>query len=75
MHHAKLMLGNSSSGIVEAASFKLPVVNIGSRQSGKFKPKNVILGYHYKEIHNGIKKALSKSFKKSINKLNNPYEV
>ena len=75
MHHAKLMLGNSSSGIVEAASFKLPVVNIGSRQSGKFKPKNVIdTGYHYKEIHNGIKKALSKSFKKSINKLNNPYE-
>ena len=69
------MLGNSSSGIVEAASFKLPVVNIGSRQSGKFKPKNVIdTGYHYKEIHNGIKKALSKSFKKSINKLNNPYE-
>ena len=42
MHHAKLMLGNSSSGIVEAASFKLLVVNIGSRQSGKFKPKNVI---------------------------------
>ncbi len=75
MYHAKLMLGNSSSGIVEAASFKLPVVNIGSRQSGKFKPKNVIdTGYHHKEIHNGIKKALSKSFKKSINKLNNPYE-
>ena len=66
MHHAKLMLGNGSSGIVEAASFKLPVVNIGSRQSGKFKPKNVIdTGYHYKEIHNGIKKALSKSFKKA----------
>ena len=36
------MVGNSSSGIVEAASFKLPVVNIGIRQDGKVKPKNVI---------------------------------
>ena len=36
------MIGNSSSGIVEAASFKLPVVNLGIRQSGKEKPKNVI---------------------------------
>ena len=33
------MVGNSSSGIVEAASFKLPVVNIGIRQDGKVKPK------------------------------------
>ena len=40
---AKLMIGNSSSGIVESASFKLPVVNIGSRQTGKFKPKNIII--------------------------------
>ena len=75
MKKAKLMLGNSSSGIVEAATFKLPVVNIGSRQKGKLKPKNVIdSGYHHKEILKAIKKALSKSFKKSINKLNNPYE-
>ena len=42
MKYAKLMLGNSSSGIVEAPSFNLPVVNIGSRQGGKFKTKNVI---------------------------------
>ena len=35
------MLGNSSSGIVEAASFNLPVINLGTRQDGKIKPKNV----------------------------------
>ena len=74
MKKAKLMLGNSSSGIVEAATFKLPVVNIGSRQKGKLKPKNVIdSGYHHKEILKAIKKALSKSFKKSISKIQNPY--
>ena len=39
------MVGNSSSGIVEAASFKLPVVNIGIRQDGKVKPINVINTY------------------------------
>jgi len=74
MKKAKLMLGNSSSGIVEAASFKLPVVNIGSRQKGKLKPKNVIdSGYHHKEILKAIKKASSKGFKKSISKIKNPY--
>ena len=74
MKKAQFMIGNSSSGIVEAASFKLPVVNIGSRQKGKLKPKNVIdSGYHHKEISKAIKKALSKGFKKSISKLKNPY--
>lgn len=41
MRHCSLMLGNSSSGIVEAASFNLPVINLGTRQDGKIKPKNV----------------------------------
>ena len=66
MKKAQFMIGNSSSGIVEAATFKLPVVNIGSRQKGKLKPKNVIdTGYHHKEILKAIKKALSKGFKKA----------
>ena len=42
LKHSTLVLGNSSSGIVEAASFKIPVVNIGIRQEGKYKPINVI---------------------------------
>lgn len=70
-----VMVGNSSSGIVEAASFKLPVVNIGIRQDGKVKPKNVINTiFDEKEILKAIKKASSKKFKYSLKNLNNPYE-
>ena len=69
------MVGNSSSGIVEAASFKLPVVNIGLRQDGKVKPINVINTYfEEKKILKAIKKASSKKFKNSIKNLKNPYE-
>ena len=75
MRYAKLMLGNSSSGIVEAASFNLPVVNVGSRQDGKFKPKNVInTGYDHQEILRAVKRVMTKNFKNKINKLKNPYE-
>jgi len=42
MSHAAAMVGNSSSGIIEAASFKLPVVNIGNRQLGRVTSGNVI---------------------------------
>lgn len=41
LKHAALMIGNSSSGLVEAPSFRLPVVNIGSRQDGRIKARNV----------------------------------
>ena len=69
------IVGNSSSGIVEAASFKKPTVNIGTRQNGKFMPRNVInTGYSSKNILNGIKLALSKKFNKRIKNLSNPYE-
>lgn len=42
MHHAQTMIGNSSSGIIEAASAGLPVVNIGARQDGRERSKNVV---------------------------------
>ena len=44
MHHAEVMVGNSSSGIVEAAWFGLPVVNVGTRQDGR------IRGGHVKDV-------------------------
>ena len=51
------------------------MVNIGSRQTGKFKPKNVIdTNYSYKKILSGIKKALSNNFKNKLKNLKNPYE-
>ena len=39
MSKAKLMIGNSSSGILEASSYKLPVLNIGNRQLGRLTKK------------------------------------
>jgi UDP-hydrolysing UDP-N-acetyl-D-glucosamine 2-epimerase len=72
--YATAMVGNSSSGIIEAASFKLPVVNIGSRQRGRIRGKNVIdVGYSQPDIVVGIKKALSHEFRASLSDMNNPY--
>lgn len=42
MKAANLMIGNSSSGIIEAPSFKIPVINIGSRQKGRSRTENII---------------------------------
>ena len=75
MMHCDLMLGNSSSGIVEASSFKLPVVNIGNRQEGKIKPGNVIdCKFTELSINQGINLALSLKFRKKIASVKNPYE-
>jgi UDP-hydrolysing UDP-N-acetyl-D-glucosamine 2-epimerase len=69
-----VMIGNSSSGLIEAASFELPVVNIGTRQEGRIRAKNVIdVGYAVEEIKNGIKKALSDDFHNSLKNVANPY--
>ena len=70
-----LMIGNSSSGLVEAPSFKLPVVNIGDRQKGRIKAENVIhVGYSVTEIKAGIEKACSSEFKRKIRNMKNPYD-
>lgn len=42
MHHAAAMVGNSSSGIIEAHTLRLPVVNIGDRQQGRERNASVI---------------------------------
>jgi len=74
MRHAIAMVGNSSSGIIEAASFELPVVNIGNRQRGRIHGENVIdVGYGSGEILAGIRKAVSAEFSASLADLLNPY--
>ena len=74
MKYAKLMIGNSSSGIIESASFNLPVVNIGDRQSGRYKPGNVIdCACMPQKITEAIHHALSDKFKASIESLESPY--
>jgi GDP/UDP-N,N'-diacetylbacillosamine 2-epimerase (hydrolysing) len=63
--HCILMIGNSSSGILEAPYYKIPTINIGRRQDGRMRHTSVIdTDYTSKSIANGIKEALSPSMKK-----------
>ncbi len=75
LKNADVMVGNSSSGIIEAPSFKLPVVNIGERQLGRFYGLNTInvVQCNKKAITGAINKALSEEFKISLKRMSNPY--
>jgi UDP-N-acetylglucosamine 2-epimerase len=74
MSRAVAMVGNSSSGLLEAPSFRLPVVNIGTRQEGRQRARNVIdCDYESREIERTIRLALSADFRKSLRGLKNPY--
>ena len=71
---ADLMIGNSSSGIWESPSFRLPVVNVGDRQAGRYREGNVIdVSNQTEAISSGIKKGKSKRFRDSLQDLINPY--
>jgi GDP/UDP-N,N'-diacetylbacillosamine 2-epimerase (hydrolysing) len=74
LRHLDLMVGNSSSGLIEAPSFALPVVNIGDRQQGRIKAANVIdVGPSVVEIVEGIRRARSKEWRETLVDLRNPY--
>jgi UDP-hydrolysing UDP-N-acetyl-D-glucosamine 2-epimerase len=74
MRFAAAMVGNSSSGIIEAASFKLPVVNIGNRQKGRFHDRNVIdAPCNKEEIFAAIQQAVDPAFRMGLSDLKNPY--
>jgi UDP-N-acetylglucosamine 2-epimerase (non-hydrolysing)/GDP/UDP-N,N'-diacetylbacillosamine 2-epimerase (hydrolysing) len=72
---ASVMIGNSSSGIIESSSFHLPVVNIGDRQKGRERSTNVIDTPHDKQkIKQAINHTLkNEKFKKSLLTCTNPY--
>ena len=69
------IIGNSSSGILESPTFKTPCINIGFRQHGRLKAKNIIdLGkISEKKLSSAFKKINSKNFKKNISRLVSPY--
>lgn len=71
---ADALIGNSSSGIMEAASFALPVVNVGMRQQGRERARNVIdAPPETAAIRGAIERALSAGFRKSLAGMVNPY--
>ncbi len=74
LHHAAAMIGNSSSGIIEAASFGLPVVNIGDRQKGRIRAHNVIdVPCRHPEIQSAMTWACDPKTRESLQGMTNPY--
>ena len=75
LKYMKAVVGNSSSGIIEASSFSIPTVNIGNRQEGRLRSESVIQsGYSINQIYKGIEKAVyDTEFLKKIKKIKNPY--
>ena len=72
---ATAVVGNSSSGLVEAPSFHIPTLNIGNRQQGRTRGESVIdVDSTYEGIREGLNKALSTEFINRAKKANNPYE-
>ena len=74
LRHAGLMLGNSSSGIMETASFALPTVNVGLRQKGREHGSNVLDAEALTEaILTAVHEAQRAEFGKSLEGMTNPY--
>lgn len=74
MNHCSVMVGNSSSGIIESSSFKVPVVNIGIRQEGRECAGNVVHVHHDRqEIETAIDQVISDEFMDSLENIVNPY--
>ena len=69
LSHAEMLIGNSSSGIIEAASFSTPVINIGTRQKARERNANVIdVGVSVEEIVDAVKSVRScKPYEECLN--------
>jgi GDP/UDP-N,N'-diacetylbacillosamine 2-epimerase (hydrolysing) len=75
LHYISAVVGNSSSGIIETPTFKVPTVNIGDREKGRVLANNVITcKQSIKAIRSAIEKVLSGEFKDSIKDMINPYD-
>ncbi len=75
LKYVDCVLGNSSSGILEAPSLKIPTINIGDRQEGRLKANSIIDSKPVKNsILQSIKKIYSKSFRYNLKNTQNPHE-
>jgi UDP-N-acetylglucosamine 2-epimerase (non-hydrolysing)/GDP/UDP-N,N'-diacetylbacillosamine 2-epimerase (hydrolysing) len=74
LRHVDALVGNSSSGIMETASFALPTVNIGLRQRGRERARNVLdAAPEPADIRGKIAQARSDAFRQSLARMENPY--
>jgi len=69
---ADAMVGNSSSGLIEAPAFELPVVNVGDRQRGRITAPNVI-DCEPDGVADALRSALDPAFRDSLRGMANPY--
>lgn len=75
LQYCDMVIGNSSSGIVEVPSFQIPTVNIGDRQKGRARGKSVIdCGWKKEEVVSAIQKAQVMRKERTLKKMTNPYE-
>jgi UDP-hydrolysing UDP-N-acetyl-D-glucosamine 2-epimerase len=74
MRVASVIVGNSSSGLLEAPTFELPAINIGRRQEGRVQGKNVIQAPHdTNAIAAAIRRAIGPEFRATLKGMANPY--
>ena len=74
MKYSSFVIGNSSSGLIEAPTFNIPTINIGDRQRGRICPKSVInTNCKKQEIINAINTATSQDFLLTIKNNENIY--
>jgi len=72
--YAAVVIGNSSSGIIETPSFRVPTVNIGDRQKGRIQAKNILnCDPKAEDIYRTIVQALSKEFREYVQDTVSPY--
>ncbi|EDP73164.1 UDP-N-acetylglucosamine 2-epimerase, partial [Hydrogenivirga sp. 128-5-R1-1] len=75
MQFVDAVVGNSSSGIIEAPSFKIGTINIGDRQKGRIRAESIIdCKPDYESIKKSINKLFSQNFRQKLKNVNNPYE-
>jgi UDP-hydrolysing UDP-N-acetyl-D-glucosamine 2-epimerase len=76
LSHADVVLGNSSSAIIEAPSFALPAVNVGERQRGRVMAANVVSCQPRRAaVARALRGALDPAFRASLATLGNPYDL
>lgn len=74
MKYVDFVIGNSSSGIIEAPSFNIPTINIGDRQKGRIQGETIInCEPEEDQIYEAIKLGSSREFNKKIKDSKNPY--
>lgn len=75
LRYSRAIVGNSSSGLIEAPSFGIPTLNVGDRQKGRARGESVIdVTDDYESIRKGLERVLSDEYRRVAEKASNPYE-